>query len=170
MAKSIKLSEKEIEMLVINYRYELEAALEHVKEVKSLLAKLGAPEFAGIDAPQPEKKERKKGRRGRKKKTIQVPVPAAETITPPATEVPGKKVAGNRKQRVKKVKPEEKVKPVTDSPVPAAGKTRKPKKSSVGKRSGAALKSPSAKRSAKVRTDIVPAPQAVGENPALVSE
>ena len=91
MAKSIKLSEKEIEMLVINYRYELEAALEHVKEVKSLLAKLGAQEFAGMDEPQPEKKERKKGKRGRKKKTIQVPVPAPETVTPPATEVPEKK-------------------------------------------------------------------------------
>lgn len=73
MAKSIKLSEKEVEMLVENYQFELEQALEYIKEIRNLLAKLGATSKSTDEKPE-EKKEKKKTKRGRKKRVVEVDV------------------------------------------------------------------------------------------------
>jgi hypothetical protein len=79
MAKTIKLSEKEIEMLVENYQFELEQALEYVREVKSFLAKLGATaKVAEEQTPEKKEKEKKKTKRGRKKRNVEVEVKVSE--------------------------------------------------------------------------------------------
>lgn len=71
MAKSIKFSELEIEMLIQNYQMELGEALNYVEQIKAILEKLGSQSEDKTEKP----KEKKTGaKRGRKPKVAVLPV------------------------------------------------------------------------------------------------
>jgi len=82
MARSIKFSEQELEILISNYQMELGEALDYVDQIKSMLAKLGAP----VDPPKEaaaEKKARKpKAKRGPKAKKTKTATEEAEANAP----------------------------------------------------------------------------------------
>lgn len=62
MARAIKFSKEEIEMLITNYQMELGQALDYVEEIKAMLSKLGAPVEEPVEKPT-VKKEKKKNKK-----------------------------------------------------------------------------------------------------------
>ena len=106
MAKSIKFSELEIEMLIQNYQMELGEALNYVEQIKAILEKLGSQAEDKTEKP----KEKKTGaKRGRKPKVAALPV-AEEAVTaePVKREKKAPKVKKEKIVKAPKVRKEKK--------------------------------------------------------------
>ena len=63
MARAIKFSKEEIEMLITNYQMELGQALDYVEEIKAMLSKLGAPVEEPDEKPTLKKEKKKNNKK-----------------------------------------------------------------------------------------------------------
>ncbi|MBM3404774.1 MAG: hypothetical protein FJY10_07790 [Bacteroidetes bacterium] len=115
--KSIKLTDKEIEFLRVQYQMELEEALKYVEEIKVFLGKLGAKP---VEKEEPETKKR-----GRKPK-----VAKAEAVSqaPKKRGRKPRKDKGAKRGRKKKVETKEAAAKVEKAPKPVVKKAPKPAK------------------------------------------